>query len=333
MKLVSYQRDRGEVRVGALNNADEVVELADAELRCTGTSSGRFRSMQALIEAGEEGLEAARGLRDESPPEARYTLADLGLCSPLPVPARLRDAGLFLEHLDDISREMARLALRASPDVDAIVEELEKSGQLKAPDVVYRRVCYYNGNHHSVIGPGAPLRWPMDVEVVDYELELGVVVGRKGYNLTADQSSEYVFGYTLMNDWSARDLQLETMGSVTGPSMGKDFATSLGPCIVTRDELPDPHVLEMVARVDGEVWSRGSTKNMHHSVFDALAQLSRISPLVPGEVIGSGTPASGSALEQGRRLQPGQTVELSAAGIGALANPIVRSRSAGDGLV
>jgi 2-keto-4-pentenoate hydratase/2-oxohepta-3-ene-1,7-dioic acid hydratase in catechol pathway len=216
---------------------------------------------------------------------------------------------------------MMRLAFRGHRDPDAAVAAaLQNDPGL--PEIISRRVLYYNGNHHAVIGPDAVVGWPLDSDVLDYELEMAVVVGRAASNIDRQQAQTCVFGYTLMNDWSARDIQVDTSRGGVGPCMGKDFATSLGPCIVTADEVRNPHDIALSAWVDGECWSRGSTRNMHYTLDDALSQLSRVSPLVPGEVIGTGTCLGGSAVEQYRQLARGQTVELRAEGIGTLRNRI-----------
>ena len=322
MKLFSWQTGDG-TTTGVEIEGGRLLDLAAAD-RSSGGDGARFESMLRLIGGGQPALQAIRSLmaaprlEDTRPPGAVRLLA------PLPVPARLRDAGMFVEHLEIIMREFARMAARDEADPEAAAQKLLETGQFKLAEVIYRRCCYYNGNHHAVIGPDAPLPWPSESDVLDYELEIGVVVGRGGRNLTPAEAEACVFGYTLMNDWSARDLQIDTAKSGAGPCMGKDFATSLGPCIVTADEIGDPHDIDLSAWVDGEQWSAGSTRNMHHGVFEALSQFSRISALVAGEVIGTGTCAHGSATEQGKRLQPGQTVELRASRIGALRNTIVR---------
>lgn len=322
MKLYTFLSD-GRTQVGAGLNDGTLLALADAD-RAAGGDGLRFSSMLDLIDAGEAGLEAARSLIGDPTREVVRRLEEVRLLAPLPVPRRLRDAGMFVEHLEIIRREMARIAARNAPDPEAAARELLETEQFKLPEVIYRRCCYYNGNHHAVLGPQEALKWPSVSEVLDYELEIGIVIGRGGRDLSPEQAERYVFGYTLMNDWSARDLQVDVSRSGAGPCMGKDFATSLGPCIVTADEIPDPHDLMISAWVDGEQWSVGSTRNMHHRIFDALSQFSRISPLVAGEVIGTGTCAHGSATEQGKRLAPGQEVELRSDAIGVLRNIIER---------
>ena len=154
-------------------------------------------------------------------------------------------------------------------------------------------------------------RIPDGLEELDYELELAAVIGAEGR----------IAGFTIMNDWSARDLQRAEMAVGLGPAKGKDFATSLGPVLVTVDEL-DGSSAEMVARVNGEERSRGNARDMHHSWAAIVAHAARNTRLLPGDVLGSGTVGSGCILEagDGRWLEPGDVVELEIEGIGVLRN-------------
>ena len=138
------------------------------------------------------------------------------------------------------------------------------------------------------------------------------------------RARDHIFGYTIFNDWSARDVQIAVMSANLGPGEGKDFANGLGPCIATPDEFADPYALAMTAHVNGELWSQGSTGTMHHSFEDAIVQFSRERTLHAGEVLGSGTVLSGCGFELDRRLAEGDVVELAVEGIGTLRNRIVR---------
>jgi 2-keto-4-pentenoate hydratase/2-oxohepta-3-ene-1,7-dioic acid hydratase in catechol pathway len=135
----------------------------------------------------------------------------------------------------------------------------------------------------------------------------------------------HIFGYTIFNDWSARDVQMAVMAANLGPGEGKDFegGYGLGPCIATPDEFSDPYKLTMTAHINGEQWSRGSTSTMHHRFEDAIVQFSRGKLIRAGEVIGSGTVLSGCGFELGKQLKPGDTVELQIEGIGTLRNRVL----------
>jgi 2-keto-4-pentenoate hydratase/2-oxohepta-3-ene-1,7-dioic acid hydratase in catechol pathway len=176
-----------------------------------------------------------------------------------------------------------------------------------------------------VIGPDADVRWPRYANLLDYELEFACVIGRSGVDIPREKARDHIFGYTIFNDISARDYQTREMSAMLGPAKGKDFDTGnvLGPCIVTADEL-DPDDLTMLARVNGEEWSRGSSASMYHRFEDCIAHVSQCETLHPGELLCSGTVGNGSGMELKRFLQPGDLVELEVEGIGVLANRAVR---------
>jgi 2-keto-4-pentenoate hydratase/2-oxohepta-3-ene-1,7-dioic acid hydratase in catechol pathway len=321
MRLYTF-RVAGDERIGALLDDGRMMDLAAAERLYGREPSGDFASMLALIRAGDRALDMARGWLAEPAAEATFASDEITLRAPLPTPARVRDCGFFHEHIEVIGEHMARLSAKDAPDPEAAYRELMASGRFDVPDYFRKHVVYYVTNHHAVFGDGEEVPWPLDVGVIDYELELGIVIGKDGYDIPPDEAAGYVFGYTLFNDWSARDIQAEVVKTFLGVSMGKDFANSLGPCIVTADEIPDPHALELTATVDGKLWSRGWTKNMFHNVFGGVSNISKFSPLIAGEVLGSGTPAHGSGFEQGLSLAPGQTVTLHCDAIGSLSNRI-----------
>jgi 2-keto-4-pentenoate hydratase/2-oxohepta-3-ene-1,7-dioic acid hydratase in catechol pathway len=154
---------------------------------------------------------------------------------------------------------------------------------------------------------------------MDYELELGFVVGRGGVDLAPAEAEQCLFGVTLLNDFSARDRQTEETAGNLGPAKGKDFATAVGPWITTIDEL-DLLTIQLTARVNGETWASGSSGSAMWSAAEILAYLSTAEPLVPGELVGSGTIGGGCGLEVGRRLIPGDVVELEGDGLGVLRN-------------
>ena len=196
-------------------------------------------------------------------------------------------------------------------------------GKREVPDHFYQVPVYYKMNPVTVLAPDEEVPWPGGVGFMDYELEFALVIGRRGTDLHPDEARRHVFGVTVMNDFSARDVQAAEMRSGFGPAKGKDFATALGPWITTLDEL-DLADLAMVARVNGDEWSRGSTSTLTWSVEEFVAFVSKGEPVVPGQVIGSGTVGLGSGLELYKKLQPGDVVELEIQGIGTLRNRIGR---------
>ncbi len=183
----------------------------------------------------------------------------------------------------------------------------------------YKMPLYYKGNPLTLIAHEQEVPWPDYTQRMDYELELGFVIGRAGKDLTPEQALDYLFGVTIFDDFSARDIQMQEMMGLLGPAKGKDFATALGPWITTLDEL-DVHNLAMIARVNGEEWSRGSSSTMMWPVEEIIAYVSKGEGLRPGELIGSGTVGQGCGLELGKLLKPGDVVELEVEGIGVLRN-------------
>lgn len=161
---------------------------------------------------------------------------------------------------------------------------------------------------------------------MDYELEFGVFIGKEGKNIPRDRAHEYIAGFTIYNDISARDIQSKEMQLWVGPAKGKNFENSniMGPCLVTPDEIPDPYNLKMIARVNGEVWSEGSSRDMYFKFEELIEYISRDETLYPGEFIGSGTVGFGCGLELGKWIKPGDLIELEVEGLGVLRNRVVR---------
>ena len=221
-----------------------------------------------------------------------YALQDVQLLAPVPRPPSVRDAYAFEEHI----RNAARV-----------------TGRPGVPDEWYELPVFYFSNPAAIFGPDDEIPFPAGSDELDYELEVAAVIGAEGA----------IGGFTVMNDWSARDLQRKEMKVGLGPAKGKDFATSLGPVVVTPDELGDLR-LEMVARVNGEERSRGNMGDMYHAWQAILERATTNTELVPGDVIGSGTVGTGCILEHGdgRWLQPGDVVELDVEGIGVLRNVV-----------
>jgi fumarylacetoacetate (FAA) hydrolase len=183
----------------------------------------------------------------------------------------------------------------------------------EVPSEWYETPVFYFSNPAAIYGPDQDVPYPEGTEELDYELECAAVIGAEGQ----------IGGFTVLNDWSARDLQRHEMRVGLGPAKGKDFATSLGPVLVTVDDF-DGSAGEMVARVNGEERSRGNLSGMHHHWDALVAQAARNTRLCPGDIIGSGTVGTGCILEQGdgRWLQRGDVVELEIEGIGVLRNRI-----------
>jgi len=197
----------------------------------------------------------------------------------------------------------------------------------------YELPVFYFSNPVGVLGPGDPVHAPRDTDELDYELEVAAVIGRDCADVPSDDWLDVVAGFTVMDDWSARDLQRREMALNLGPAKGKDFGTSLGPVLVTPEALLDERGVPrgaMVARVNGDEWSRGELADLHHPWGTLIAHASRDTRLRVGDVIGSGTVGTGCILElglvHGRDRYPylvrGDEVELEVEGIGVLRNRV-----------
>jgi 2-keto-4-pentenoate hydratase/2-oxohepta-3-ene-1,7-dioic acid hydratase in catechol pathway len=187
------------------------------------------------------------------------------------------------------------------------------------PDIMYELPVSYAGDPLSFIGPGDVIPWPSYSQRLDYELELGVVIGRGGIDLTPDEALDHVLGLTILNDVSARDIQVREMTAGLGPSKAKHFACVTGPVITTLDEIP-AQGLAMRVRVNGETWCDTTSAEMVWSIAEIVAWASQGEWLHPGALLGTGTCNGGSSIEAGRLLSPGDRVELEVECLGTLAN-------------
>jgi 2-keto-4-pentenoate hydratase/2-oxohepta-3-ene-1,7-dioic acid hydratase in catechol pathway len=187
----------------------------------------------------------------------------------------------------------------------------------------YEVPAFYRSVGETVTGPDTELAWPSYTEQLDHELELAAVIGRPCRDVTADQALDYVFGFTIWNDMSARDVQRRELPIGMGPAKAKEWDGSnvLGPCIVTPDEI-DLATLQLEVRVNGERWGGDTTAAMHHSFGDLIAYAAQDQTLLPGDVLGSGTVTGGSGLELDRWLRPGDVIEMEAGPIGILRNTV-----------
>lgn len=335
MKLVTYQHSgtaqagTPERRLGAISG-ERVVDLerasaaqhgADADVN---TSVGKvFGSMLTLLQAGSQAMDYARDMVRWAEGNAEFLahsplLSEVTLLAPIPRPTSMRDGYAFRQHVE---------AARRNRGVEMIAE-------------FDHFPVFYFTNHNAVTGPGEVDVMELHMEKLDFELEAAIVIGREGRNIKASQADDYIAGYMVMNDWSARALQMEEMKLSLGPAKGKDFATSIGPYLVTRDELApkrvagengDRYDLTMVARVNGTEVSRGNLKDMTWTFAQIIERASYGVTLYPGDVIGSGTVGTGCFLElNGSKitdnwwLKDGDVVECEIDMLGTLRNTIKR---------
>lgn len=320
MKLATFEKN-GRPAIGVVDTRkQQILDLAAAS-----GGNPTFASMLALIEAGPAALAEAKKRAVEWKKEAALPLDGIKLLAPIPVPPQMRDASVYATHVKNAPRGMQRYLARKTQGEDA-------AAKIQAePDVppVYRQLpVYYITNRFSVVGPDAVVQWPRYSELMDFELEFGVYIGKRGKNIPASQAKDYIFGYTIFNDFSARDQQVIEMQGRLGPTKGKSFdmGNAMGPWVVTPDELGDPEQMHVEVRVNGEVWAKNTTADMLHNFEQIIEHISKDETLHPGEFIGSGTVGNCCGLEQDRFLQDGDVIELYIDKIGVLRNKVVRQQ-------
>jgi 2-keto-4-pentenoate hydratase/2-oxohepta-3-ene-1,7-dioic acid hydratase in catechol pathway len=304
VKFVTFEKKDGTIRAGWLLDEHHAVDMYEA-------SGGDLPSnLLAFIENSNSYLEKAAGLKSlTNGKKGVYPIRELRLMAPLPNPKSFRDFYAFEQHVK---------TARENRGLEMITEW-------------YEIPVFYFSNHLAIKGPGEGILKPTECNWLDYELEIACIIGKEGRNIPADKADEHIFGYCILNDWSARDLQRKEMKVGLGPAKGKDFATSIGPWIVTHDELEPFKLglsfdLSMKARVNGALLSEGNMKDLFYSFGEMIARASAGVTLYPGEIIGSGTVGTGCILELGnqvhRWLLPGDQVELEIEQLGILQNVI-----------
>ncbi len=323
MKLVTFEISTvlGRVqRIGALKGDRTIIDLNFAYSSYLASKYHTKRAyemasailppdMIAFFDSGKEGMEAAELAIDYvtrqlargttwGPNGERITFAvdEVKLKAPVPRPNSIRDYLAFEGHASF-------------------------SGQRELAEAWYQMPVCYKGNPDTVIGPEDVIPWPSYTDLLDYELEYGIYIRKRGKNIPREQAAEYIAGYTIFNDISARDIQALEMTARLGPAKGKDFCSVMGPCLVTPDEI-DPSNLRMIARVNDEVWSEGNSGTSYWTWAHIIEFASWEETLQPGDFLGSGTVEKGCGVELNRWLKPGDIIELEVEGIGILRNRI-----------
>ena len=293
--LAAADPARGWVDVRRAERARHEAAGADPEAAARIAAAITPASMAAAIAGGEAFLAAARAAIESGPEEA--AVADPDLAGALD-PAAYRDFMIFEEHFSFAYKRLGQ----------------------PVPDVLYELPVSYQGNPASFIGPGEEVPWPAYSRRLDYEVELGIVIGRGGADLAPETAADHIFGFTILNDFSARDIQFREMEGRLGPCKGKHFACGVGPWIATPDEIDWRGGLRMRARVNGETTCDADSAEAIWGLDEVVAWASQGERLVPGTLLGSGTCNGGSTIEIGRELAPGDEVELEIEGLGILRN-------------
>lgn len=327
MKLVTYTTDEGPHRAGALiDEGTRIVDLQAAAETRSGKDEPALSSVLSLIEAGDQAFDLTRELVADPAPSSVIDRQSVALRAPIQPPPQMRDCLCFEAHLVQAFHQARRVRAQAFDDPEAAMRDMEEKNILAVPQTFYEQPIYYKANRFAVIGSDEDVIWPHYSNMLDFELEFGCYIRKPALDVSVENARDYIFGYTIFNDVSARDAQTKEMPGQLGPGKGKDFDTGnpMGPCLVTADEMTDPYNLTMIARVNGEEWGRGSSSSMMWTFEDLIAHISASETLHPGEFLGSGTVGNGCGLEQMRFLNPGDVMELEVEGIGILRNRVVR---------
>jgi fumarylacetoacetate (FAA) hydrolase len=324
MKLVSYLADDEEDHLAILVG-DHAYDLSRLDKRIPD-------NMADFLFEGDEGFDMARAIEKKikegkvNPNQGR-DIKELEILAPVPFPTSCRDAYAFRQHVE---------AARKNRGVEMIPEFDEYP-------------VFYFTNHNAIMGPGDIEVMPDHLQNLDFELEVAIVIGKEGRNIRAEDADDYIAGFMIMNDMSARLLQMDEMKLNLGPAKGKDFSTVIGPYLVTPDELKqflvpakaghtgNSYNLKMTCKVNGKLVSEGNMADMDWTFAEIIERASYGVELLPGDVIGSGTVGTGCFLElngTGKRLdpnykaqwlQPGDEVAMEVTGLGTLENNITTS--------
>jgi 2-keto-4-pentenoate hydratase/2-oxohepta-3-ene-1,7-dioic acid hydratase in catechol pathway len=282
MRFVTFQSG-SRARPGVVFGSDEVLDL----------SSIGFNSLLEFIETGAEGRARVENLISSPAQSAQYHLRDIQLLAPIPRPRKLICVGLnYRDHAEETGAQIP-----------------------KVPTI-------FNKFATAVIGPGANVILPRVSKAPDYEAEFAFVIGQGGRNIAADDWQQHVFGYTLVNDVTARDYQRATSQWLMGKTF--DSFAPMGPWIVTADEISDPHDLDIQMEINGEILQDSNTRELIFKIPDLVAFLSSVFTLEPGDIVSTGTPAGvGFARKPPRYLHPGDQMTVRIPAIGELHNPVV----------
>jgi len=316
MKLVTFRTKDTEPRSGWLVR-DGVVDMQMANEQLP-------KDMLTFIDHHEQLLPLAQSLEDS---KAHYASSEVKLLAPLPNPRSIRDFLGFEQHMLNASKAFGH----------------------SIGEAYYQIPVFYFTNHNAVFGHGDRIKRPFNETKMDLELELAVVMGKKGSNISIENANDHIFGYTIFNDWTARALQRQEMALPLGPAKGKDFANAFGPCIVTKDEFEkyrcsitreshpeqlkmpsttgDRFDVKMLARINGETICEGNYKTAYWTFTQMIKRASDNVEILPGDILGSGTVGWGSLIENNfsvhRPIEPGDIVELEVEGIGILRNEVI----------
>ena len=294
MKLLTFTKGNpNEYFLGALVN-NQILDLNLA------SRSKIPKDMLSFIQDGDELLKLANDLIENPQASALYPIDKIQIKAPLLNPPSLKDFFAFEEHAKNGAKRRN--------------EELPKEW--------YEIPAYYKGNHREIYGPNDEIPWPYYTRRLDFESEIACVIGKKGKNISEDKVNDYIFGYMIFNDMSARDIQKKEMALRMGPAKGKDFANVFGPYLVTKDEVNPEKDFSIKVKVNGEIWSEGHFKDQYWGFPLMVSYISQEESIYPGDILGSGTFYKGCGLDLDRWIKPGDVIELEVQSLGVLKNTV-----------
>lgn len=319
MKLVTFKNNENQTRIGWLKD-DGIVDMQATDSRLPNDMLTFIDNHEAYFKIIKEND------LENTPPQ--YKAVDVQLLAPLPNPRSVRDYIGFEQHMLNASKSFGH----------------------KVGEAWYEIPIFYFTNHQAIYGPNDEIKRPEKEIKMDLELEIAVIIGKKGHDIKAENADDYIFGYTVFNDWTARFIQKREMEVPLGPHKGKDFANAFGPCIVTKDEfeqyrcsisrdihpehltmplsLGDRFDVKMTAKINDSVICEGNYKTVYWTFPQMIERASENNvAMMPGDILGSGTVGWGSLIENNfsvhRPIEPGDVVELEIEGIGILKNQVI----------
>ncbi len=323
MKLVNFRSPVDDApMMGVVLDDDRILPIREVFVAENGRDESFLRDTLAFVQHLAVAKPAIEALLDRLPPDKLQTKcllrSELQLLPSVLRPLSLRDTIGFEQHVVNCVNQYLREKSSFLGAINSLSLRLRRKPIGGIPTDIKSLPYHYFANLNSIVGDGAIVTMPAGETHMDFELELGVVIGKKGKNIAVDDAHSYIAGYTIFNDYSARDIQFDYTKCRIGPGKGKSFdgGNVLGPYFVTADEVDDVYSLGMRAWVNGEQWTDSSMSSMTLRFDRMISILSRDETLYPGDIIGSGTTPNGSGMELGRYLRSGDVVELEIDGLG-----------------
>jgi len=297
MKLLTFSNKKSnDLSIGVLID-EKVLDLPKA-------SNGKLpNNMLAFIEGGDSNLTIVNELIKNAKNEDLISFSDIEIKAPILNPPSLKDFFAFEEH----------------------AKAGAKRRGIELNEYWYEIPAYYKGNHRQIYGTNDEIPWPSYTRKLDFECEIACVIGKKGKNISLENAKDYIFGYMIFNDFSARDIQKKEMALLMGPSKSKDFANAFGPYLITKDEIDVNKDLSMMVKVNGETWSNGNFSKQYWGFPLMISHVSQEETVYPGDIFGSGTFFGGCGLDLDRWLSGGDTIELEVGNLGTLKNKVSKA--------